>query len=117
MLQRFGGINLSSRNPEALTKFYTEKLGVPRLDDSQNYDGAQIGFNPNEPRVWIWDEILWGKSHTGSVTLVFYCDSLDQTYDELTAKGVSLSPPVTAAWGGKELSLTDPDGNRVLFLA
>jgi len=29
MIKKFGGINISSKNPELLAKFYNEKLGIP----------------------------------------------------------------------------------------
>lgn len=31
MIKSYGGINISSKNPELLAKFYNEKLGVPHL--------------------------------------------------------------------------------------
>jgi len=49
---------------------------------------------------------------------VFKCDDHDKnkTYEELKQKGVSLDPPKTAVWGGKELYVKDPDGNIILLL-
>jgi len=59
MIKRFEGINISSKNPELLVKFYNEKLGIPILtkNPSQcNYDGVELGFNAKEPVIWIWNE-------------------------------------------------------------
>ena len=117
MIIKFNGMNISSMNPETMVKFYKEKLGLPILGDvSSSFDGAEIGFDINQPRVWIWDESKWGKANTGAVTLVFECDDHDKTYEELKRKGVELDPPATASWGGKELYVKDPDGNTVLIL-
>ncbi len=119
MIKGFGGINISSKNPELLARFYNEKLGVPILTEDPShceYDGVELGFNTNEPVIWIWNENNWGKSNFGAVTFVFRCDNLDKTYHELKEKGVILDPPVTAIWGGKELNVKDLDGNNILLL-
>lgn len=117
MIKNFSGINISSRNPEALARFYNEKLGVRILGDtSHGYDGVEIGFDINQPIIWIWDEVKWGKSNFGAVTFVFKCDDLNKTYEELKRNGVDLEPPVKAVWGGTELHVKDPDGNHILML-
>lgn len=38
MIKSFGGINISSKNPESMAKFYNEKLGIPILT------GNELGF-------------------------------------------------------------------------
>ncbi|MCL2546764.1 MAG: VOC family protein [Oscillospiraceae bacterium] len=117
MITKFGGMNISSKNPEALARFYNEKLGIPICgEDPTDFDGAEIGFDINQPHIWIWNENEWGKSNTGTVTFVFECDDHDRTYEELKTKGVELDPPTTASWGGKELIVKDPDGNTILIL-
>ncbi len=116
MINTFSGINITSKNPEAMVRFYTKKLGIPILGDDPGFDGVEIGFNADHPRVWIWDENKWGKANTGAVTLVFGCDDHDKTYKELISKGVELDPPKTAVWGGKEMYVKDPDGNTILIL-
>ncbi len=117
MITKFGGMNISSRNPAAMVEFYNGKLGIPLLgDDASDCDGAEIGFDINQPHIWIWDEAKWGKANHGVVTFVFDCDDHDKTYAELTAKGIELNPPAVASWGGKELYVKDPDGNTVLIL-
>ena len=117
MITKFYGVNISSRNPEQLVKFYNEKLEVPILQkDKDSYDGTELGFIEGSPVIIIWDENRWGKSSEGAVNLVFRCDDLDKTFEALKAKGVNLEPPITAVWGGKELPFSDPDGNKVLLL-
>lgn len=117
MITKFHGINISSPNPEQLVNFYNRTLGIPiQQKDPNSYDGAELGFIAGAPVITIWDETRWGKSSLGAVNLVFVCDDLDKTYQEFKAKGLSIQPPITAVWGGKELPLNDPDGNKVLLL-
>ena len=116
MITSFRGLNLSSMNPKQLALFYRDVLGIRMLESDPNFDGVTFGNEENEPVFWIWDENKWGKSQTGTVTLVFNCDDHDQTYEDLKAKGIDLQPPQTASWGGKELYVKDPDGNTILIL-
>jgi len=117
MLKEFYGVNISSKSPEKLAKFYNEKLGVPILSvDDNSYDGVELGFIKDSPKIIIWDEYQWGKSSEGSVNFVFRCDNLDDLYKELKDKDVEIEPPITAVWGGKELKLLDLDGNSILIL-
>ena len=116
MVTSFSGINLSSKDPQQLALFYRDILGIPMFGENPGFDGVTFGNSPDTPVFWIWDENKWGTSSTGSVLLVFQCDDHDKTYAELCEKGVVLDPPETAVWGGKELHVTDPDGNRILIL-
>lgn len=116
MITNFRGINISSKNPKQLVLFYKDLLGLKIVDDDANYDGVAFGNGENEPVFWVWDENKWGKSTTGTVTLVFDCDDPQKTYEELKRKGVALDPPSVADWGGTELIIKDPDGNTVLIL-
>ncbi len=97
-------------------KFYVEQLGLFLLSNPNDFDGAEIGFDIREPHFWIWDENNWDKSNEGPATFVFYCDDHDKTYGGLKEKGVTFDPPKTAVWGGKELTLKDPDRNIILIL-
>lgn len=116
MITKFLGMNISSKNPEKLVLFYRDVLGLKILDKCSDYDGVAFGNDNNEPVFWIWDENKWGNSNEGPVCLVFNCDDHDKTYNELKQKGISLEPPIIAAWGGKELYAKDPDGNIILIL-
>jgi catechol 2,3-dioxygenase-like lactoylglutathione lyase family enzyme len=116
MITGFRGMNISSKDPKRLALFYRDVLGLKMLEEDPNYDGVTFGNSRNEPVFWIWDENRWGKSNEGAVCLVFDCDDHDKTYDELLKKGLTLDPPKTAAWGGKELFVKDPDGNTILIL-
>lgn len=116
MIIKFNCINISSLQPEALVKFYNEKLGVPIIEFDKNYDGVTLGFIKDAPVICIWDESKWGKSSEGKVNFVFNCDDLEKTYIELKEKGVTLEPPRTADWGGLELTLLDIDDNKILLL-
>ncbi len=41
---------------------------------------------------------------------------VDQYYDELIARGADLQPPVDEGWGGRFITLEDPDKYRYFFV-
>ena len=122
MITIFCGMNISSKNPGAMVRFYTEVIGIPALANKSpeagdvNYDGTEIGFDLMQTRIFIWDENKWGKSNTGTVTFVFKCDDIDVTYQNIKEKCADIDHPITTQYGGRELILKDPDGNKVLIL-
>lgn len=118
MIKRFAGINISSSNPKALTAFYLN-LGIPVLTENpekDNYDGVELGFDGRKSILWIWNKERWGMVNDGPVTLVFNCDDIEQTYRELTERGIACDAPFIAIWGGKEIKLTDPEGNHIIIM-
>ena len=43
-------------------------------------------------------------------------DDVDQFYDQLAAKGTDVRPPVDEGWGGRFVTLEDPDKYRFFFV-
>lgn len=81
------------------------------MPDSEYY-GASLALSDcgNAPLLRIWRA---AAEHARTSKLVFNTDDL---HARITAAGTECAPPTTADWGGMELLLTDPDGNRLLFL-
>jgi predicted enzyme related to lactoylglutathione lyase len=116
MIKGFRGMNISSKDPKRLVEFYNEVLGIPILENDENYDGVFLGFIENAPLIRIWDENNWGKSNEGPVCLVFDCDDHEKTYNEIKLKYAGVNPPFIASWGGEKMEFKDPDGNNVYIL-
>ncbi|HBM3650346.1 TPA: VOC family protein [Listeria innocua] len=118
MINEFVCTNISTQDPAALVTFYHEKLGIPIVFEGYgNYDGAQLGFSEKAPGIIVWNSSNWGQSSESKVEFVFSCDTnLDDMYQELRALGVVTPEPRVAAWGGRELNLFDPDGNKIMIL-
>jgi len=114
---KFDGIHITSKNPKRLGTFYSEVLGWKMLDDKPEFDNVRFaGRDDVEPVLWLWDENKHGKLNEGTFFLVFSCPDPDAMYQNLKQKGVVLDPPRMASWGGKELMVIDPDGNKLLMV-
>ena len=115
MIKEFVSVNLYAGAPAEVIAFYRDKLGIPCLAEGfGDMDGAQVGFSDSNARLTVWDSPKWGSQ--GELAFVFRCDNLDSTYAELKARGVELDPPYTASWGGREMLVLDPLGNKIWLL-
>ncbi|SFW25868.1 VOC family protein [Nitrosovibrio sp. Nv17] len=89
--------------------FYTGHLGFGEALRMEDYaivrrDGAEIHFwRCNERRI---------AEHTSCYVRTGDTDSL---FQEFTARGLKLRPPVVRAWGMKELYVIDCHGNLLKF--
>ena len=111
MITNFFRFNLTSNNPKALVEFYHDVIGMPLLGElDPSYDGVSLGFIA-EPHLCIWLADENKKVTSGNAELVFMCDDVDKTYEELCQRGLISAPPFETYWGGRVLELYDPDGN------
>ena len=113
---KFSGIHISSKDPKRIALFYRDVLGWVMIDDGSTFDGVRFEGRDDNPIVWIWDENKHGKMNEGAVYFTFDCPDPDAMFKKLTEKGVTLDPPKMCSWGGKELLVIDPDGNKILLV-
>jgi Glyoxalase/Bleomycin resistance protein/Dioxygenase superfamily. len=105
--------NLTSNDPKALVEFYHDIIGMPILGElDPHYDGVSLGFTA-EPHLCIWRADENKKVNSGNAELVFMCDDVNQTYEELQNRGLVAEPPYETYWGGLVLDCHDQDGNTV----
>ena len=113
MITSFFRINLTSENPKELVEFYRDIIGMPLLGEiDPHYDGVSLGFIP-EPHLCIWRADENKKVNSGNAELVFMCDDVNKTYEELCQRGLESEPPFEAYWGGLVLEFRDPDENMI----
>ncbi len=115
---KFVSIPVSDQD-RALT-FYTEKLGFRILTDKP-FDGKQRWIELSIPGAETGIVLFTADSHADRVGtfsgVSLYCDNLQRTYDELSAKGVEFAgPPKKQEWGSFVI-LKDPDGNQFVVSA
>jgi len=113
MITSFFRFNLTSDNPKALVEFYHDVIGMPLLGElDPNFDGVSLGFAV-APHLCIWKSDENKKINSGNAELVFICDDVNKTYEELCRRGLVSEPPFEVYWGGLILECCDPDGNLV----
>jgi catechol 2,3-dioxygenase-like lactoylglutathione lyase family enzyme len=103
-----------SSEPEAFRAFVRDKLGFPAHDVGDGWlifdlPEADLGCHPADPE---------NGAPSGTPHISFYCDDVERTVAELTAKGVEFARPVEdhgyglvtffKAPGGIEIQLYQP---------
>lgn len=118
MSLHFHGLNYYSKQPQRLFDFYkTLGLNVVQEKESDDYFGAALALSDQkEPVIWIWS-IPDGKEQSCCNNLYFTTGGkVMEVYETIRAAGIDCPEPVKTFWGGTELTVTDPDGNTILFL-
>ena len=105
--------------------FYVNKLGFEVREDAP--------FGENTDLRWV--EVAPAAGHTGMVLakgfggwtpdsvgkfsgVVFESDNIEDTYRELSSRGVNFTePPTMQPWGMMQALFEDQDGNRFVLIA
>jgi predicted enzyme related to lactoylglutathione lyase len=93
--------------PEALRLFLRDKLGFPATDVGDGWlifdlPEADMGCHPAED-----------QARSGTHDISFYCDDIEKTVAELTARGVEFTGPVTDQGYGLVTHFKVPGGFEV----
>jgi len=117
MLTSVRSVGIYVGDQERAKRFYTEALGFDLVQDTP------MGAEPDSPR---WIEVappdknvllvLYTtddqKDRVGTFSnVLFDCDDIEKTYDELRAKGVEFTEAPTRQFWGWWAVFKDPDGN------
>lgn len=108
-----GGVFLRARDPDALSAWYRDRLGVPVQEG--NFAVLTWGGDHAGSTVWALfpeDTDYFGPS--GACAMVnFRVEDLDAVLDELRAEGVEVLDKIEEHEFGRFGWIVDPEGNRV----
>jgi catechol 2,3-dioxygenase-like lactoylglutathione lyase family enzyme len=109
-------VSIPTRNQDAALAFYTEKLNFKLVtdqphDEKQRWIELRIGGSETRVVLFTMDEARICSAFNGA----FACDNVEETYQDLKAKGVKfVIEPTPTAWGSFAM-FEDPDGNRFVL--
>ena len=96
-------------------QFWTEKVGfevVAKRDMRNGFYWLEVKPKGAESCLVLYPKFLMKDAAERRSSIVFECDDVDQTYEELKGQGVEVgNPPEQMMWG-KFSSFKDPDGNE-----
>jgi predicted enzyme related to lactoylglutathione lyase len=103
---------------ERAKRFWTEQLGFELAQDTPYGQERWLEVRTPDKAVTVVLELRQGERPTAphpslpTSKVMFYAEDLQQTYQELTDRGVEFpQPPVQQPFGWWSL-FADPDGNR-----
>jgi catechol 2,3-dioxygenase-like lactoylglutathione lyase family enzyme len=109
MIKTVWGITFYVSDLKKATKFYEEIVCLEKKYEFSSYvgfecGGVEVGLIPKP------DEIPVARGATPSIELLV--DDVESFCDKLKKKGVRFVKELHAeAWGGRQATFTDPDGN------
>lgn len=108
MIKTVWGVTFYVSDLKKASRFYEDILGLEKKYEFSSYvgfecGGVEIGLIPNPGRK---------AQHDTSVTVELLVSNVDEVYKNLKAKGVEFASELhEETWGGKQVTLKDPDGN------
>jgi catechol 2,3-dioxygenase-like lactoylglutathione lyase family enzyme len=118
MIKNIKFVTIPVRDQKRALDFYTEKLGFTIITD-QPFDGKQRWIELRIPKAETRVTLFTPEGHEDRVGsfmgVSFECDDVEQTYRELSAKGVPFEgPPKKEQWGVFVI-LKDSEGNSFVL--
>lgn len=107
-----GGVFLKARDPQTLSRWYVEHLGIPEQG------GGSLAFDgPESAGMTVFAHFPAETKYFGEgdqqVMVNFRVDDLDELLKQLAAAGVRIDPKRDDAPYGRFAWIWDPEGNRV----
>ena len=123
MAIKFSGINIHAKDPVKSFEFY-KGLGLTVSEEVTDPNNEWYGasFDIGGATLWIWrDNSGNNTENIGRMTIQIVLgmgglEDMRKSYREYKIKGYAVSEPEKQFYGGWEMNLTDPDGNKILFL-
>lgn len=118
MITHIKFVSIPVRDQDVALAFYTEKLGFEVLTDQPFGNGTrwiELAIPGAETRLVLFTP-PGQEDRIGTFSnMVFLCDDVEKTYEELRQRGVEFkTPPAKASWG-TSVQVIDPDGNQLLL--
>ena len=109
-----GGVFFKSDNPEALSAWYRDVLGL----NIETWGGAMLAYDaPDHPPMVVWSPFPAATDHMAPSTrefmINFAVDDLDALLARLASKGVTVLKRDDTDPNGKFAWLLDPDGTKL----
>jgi len=118
MISHLKFVSIPTTDQDRALKFWTERAGFRVLtdqpfNDKQRWIELRLGSSETRFVLFVFDEqgLKPGMMFNGALA----CDNVEQTHQELVAKGVEfVAPPTKQPWGTFAI-FKDPDGNQFVL--
>ena len=106
---------LTFKDAKASFDWLERALGAERVAVYEDDDGrvAHAEIRIGESTIMCGDEIAGSKATPSGVSVVYVAvDDADAAYERAKAAGAEVTEPVDQDYGSRDITVTDPDGNR-----
>jgi catechol 2,3-dioxygenase-like lactoylglutathione lyase family enzyme len=107
---------LEINNLEDSVAFYHERLGFEIESHNAGAEPPIASLRAGPLRITLVQQIETMLKRGRGVHFVFGVSDVDQFHESLNRNAVAVSEPTDEGWGGRFVSLQDPDGYRLFFV-
>ena len=108
---------LEVNNLEESLRFYQDVLGFQMESHPADAEPPIASLKSGSLRITLVQQIETMLKRGRGVHFVLGVGDLDHFYESLRAKQIAVTEPRDEGWGGRFVSLQDPDGYRLFFVA
>jgi len=107
---------LEVNNLEESLQFYQDVLGFQMESHEADAEPPIASLISGSLRITLVQQIETMLKRGRGVHFVLGVGDLDHFYESLQAKQIQVTEPRDEGWGGRFVSLRDPDGYRLFFV-
>jgi uncharacterized glyoxalase superfamily protein PhnB len=108
---------LEVNNLEESLHFYHDVLELALESAESRAEPPIASLRSGTLRITLVQQIETMLKRGRGVHFVLGVEDVDLFYGKLTARNIELTPPRDEGWGGRFVSLQDPDGYRWFFVS
>ncbi|MGI9105181.1 MAG: VOC family protein [Pyrinomonadaceae bacterium] len=98
-------------------EFYRERLGFVLQTLTPEAEPPMATLGAGRMRVMLAEQLLTMARRGRGVHLFFGVTDVDEYYKQLLARGIAdVAAPTDEGWGGRFITLEDPDRYRLFFV-
>jgi catechol 2,3-dioxygenase-like lactoylglutathione lyase family enzyme len=107
---------LEVNNLEESVLFYHEQLGFEIESHNPDAEAPIASVRVGLLRITLVQQLETMLKRGRGVHFVFGVSDVDQFFERLRTSEIQISEPRDEGWGGRFVSLQDPDGYRLFFV-
>jgi predicted enzyme related to lactoylglutathione lyase len=107
---------LEVNNLEESLHFYSELLGFEISKHDPESEPPMVTFRAGNLKITLAQHLETMLRRGRGVSFFFAVDDVNEYYQTLTVRGVEVQAPMDEGWGGRFITLEDPDKYRLFFV-
>jgi catechol 2,3-dioxygenase-like lactoylglutathione lyase family enzyme len=107
---------LEVNNLEESLLFYQERLGFEIVSQNLAAGPPIASIGAGSLRITLVQQLETMLKRGRGVHFVLGVSNVDEFHEKLRKSGVEVTEPKDEGWGGRFISLQDPDGYRLFFV-
>ena len=107
---------LEVNNLEESIHFYKDQLGFEVSKFDPESDPPMVTFRGGDLKITLAQHLETMLRRGRGVSFFLGVDDVDAYYQQLIDMELDLAPPVDEGWGGRFITIEDPDKYRLFFV-